>query len=237
MALDQRLIHISAGGTGHGTSADIAVADQIASETLESNKGRTLCDLPTSDLAAGNDVRASDSGATSKLDSSWPMICVQCADAASSVNIHLVPRSDEYTTELRALQRLRGTALLMKSTGNADEAARCRLARVPIVTPHALRGTHSSLAQHVSVTAHVVAAALGHTSPTTTLAHYTTPSAAKAGPQRAVERVAHGSIAGTISRRFPPLGALSDPTPRNAKAPDFSGALLCEEGESNPHGC
>jgi integrase len=127
-----------------------------------------------------------------------------------------------------------------KGTDRAASACRrlCRLTRdVPKVTPHGLRGSHASLAQNVGVTANVVAAALGHTSATQTLAAYTTPSAAAAGPQRTVERV----ILGAQRERFPAVSRPTDPAaspdPRNTKAPDFSGALLCEEGESNPHGC
>ena len=52
----------------------------------------------------------------------------------------------------------------------------CRAADVPVVSAHGLRGTHATIAEEHGVTAHVVAKALGHTSPTTTHAFYTQPA-------------------------------------------------------------
>lgn len=49
----------------------------------------------------------------------------------------------------------------------------CKLAGVSRVTPHGLRGTHSTLAQEHGATSHVVAAALGHSSHVVTENHYT----------------------------------------------------------------
>lgn len=48
----------------------------------------------------------------------------------------------------------------------------CRLAGVPVVSAHGLRGTHATLATSAGATSHVVAAALGHTSPSITQRAY-----------------------------------------------------------------
>lgn len=48
----------------------------------------------------------------------------------------------------------------------------CRVAGVPVVPPHGLRGTHASLAMTAGATGDLVAAALGHESFTTTERHY-----------------------------------------------------------------
>lgn len=53
----------------------------------------------------------------------------------------------------------------------------CKAAGVPAVSPHGLRGTHSTLAQEHGATSRVVADALGHSSPTVTQRHYTAPGA------------------------------------------------------------
>jgi integrase len=52
----------------------------------------------------------------------------------------------------------------------------CKLANVPRVTPHGLRGTASDLAQTSGMIGDAVAASLGHESYRTTLAHHTDPS-------------------------------------------------------------
>lgn len=64
----------------------------------------------------------------------------------------------------------------------------CRLAGVPEICTHALRGTHATLATEHGVTGHEVAAALGHESVTTTYGNYTNPSAIANARTR---RVAH----------------------------------------------
>lgn len=53
----------------------------------------------------------------------------------------------------------------------------CKLAGIPSVCPHSLRGLHSSLAVEAGATSAVVAAALGHGSDAITLKHYIAPSA------------------------------------------------------------
>lgn len=48
----------------------------------------------------------------------------------------------------------------------------CRAARVPVVPPHGLRGSHATIATRAGQTGHAVAAALGHASPAITEAAY-----------------------------------------------------------------
>jgi integrase len=50
--------------------------------------------------------------------------------------------------------------------------ALCKEAKVPTICVHSLRGLHATLATDAGVTSHAVAAALGHSSPTVTHAHY-----------------------------------------------------------------
>ena len=52
-----------------------------------------------------------------------------------------------------------------------------KLAKVPTVTAHGMRGLHSTLAVESAITSTVVAAALGHESITTNLQSYAQPSA------------------------------------------------------------
>lgn len=68
----------------------------------------------------------------------------------------------------------------------------CRAARVPIVPPHGLRGTHASLAASAGATSHVVAAALGHSTTAITEAAYIDGGALTSRDQRAVLRVITG---------------------------------------------
>lgn len=56
----------------------------------------------------------------------------------------------------------------------------CRIAEVPIVCPHSLRGLHSSLAVQVGATSAHVAMALGHSSEEITRKHYLAPGALEA---------------------------------------------------------
>ncbi len=55
----------------------------------------------------------------------------------------------------------------------------CRRAGVEQVGPHALRGTHASLARAVGATSQLVSSALGHASTSVTEAHYTSQSATR----------------------------------------------------------
>lgn len=68
----------------------------------------------------------------------------------------------------------------------------CRLAGVPEVSAHAMRGLHSTLATEAGATGHLVAGALGHTSPTTTARHYVAPGTSEAAKGRKALRVLSG---------------------------------------------
>jgi integrase len=59
----------------------------------------------------------------------------------------------------------------------------CKAAGVPQVTAHGMRGLHGTLAVETGISAHAVAAALGHESVTTTLQSY-----AKAGAGTSVRQ-------------------------------------------------
>jgi integrase len=71
----------------------------------------------------------------------------------------------------------------------------CKAAGVPVVSPHGLRGTHSTLAQEHGATSHVVAAALGHSSSAVTERHYTAPGAAEQAKASRAWRVLTGGRA------------------------------------------
>ncbi len=68
----------------------------------------------------------------------------------------------------------------------------CKLADVTEVGPHALRGTHASLATRAGASSQLVAATLGHTSATVTEAHYTQQSATDEARQGTVLKVLAG---------------------------------------------
>jgi integrase len=64
----------------------------------------------------------------------------------------------------------------------------CAAVDAPSVTTHSMRGLHASLAEDAGVSAEAVARALGHTSPSTTHAHYTQAEVVSAARQeRAME--------------------------------------------------
>ena len=65
----------------------------------------------------------------------------------------------------------------------------CKLADIPVVPPHGLRGTHGTLAREGGSTVDAVSQVLGHASTGVTLAHYIQPSADLAAKQRRVEAV------------------------------------------------
>ena len=65
----------------------------------------------------------------------------------------------------------------------------CAAAKVPKVTAHGMRGLHSTLAVENGVSAHVVAASLGHESSATTIQSYVKPEAVAGAQQRRVMSV------------------------------------------------
>jgi integrase len=68
----------------------------------------------------------------------------------------------------------------------------CRLAGVPTVCAHSMRGLHSTLAVERGMTGHVVASAMGHESFTTTATSYAKPEAVRQATQRKAWRVLEG---------------------------------------------
>lgn len=82
----------------------------------------------------------------------------------------------------------------------------CRLAGVPLVCPHSLRGLHSSLALLNGVTSQAVAAQLGHASFSTTARHYADPSALDNARIQAFVQSLHGvpaEVASTVKKLSP----------------------------------
>ena len=65
----------------------------------------------------------------------------------------------------------------------------CELAKVPYVCAHSMRGLHATVALHAGQTPHVVAATLGHESPSTTLQSYAAPGSAEASSILRAQRI------------------------------------------------
>jgi integrase len=68
----------------------------------------------------------------------------------------------------------------------------CQRAGLIRVCAHSMRGLHATLATEHGVTGHVVAQALGHTSPAVTYGHYARPGSVQTAQQRAVLRALKG---------------------------------------------
>ena len=67
---------------------------------------------------------------------------------------------------------------------NKNTQRLCIALDIPVVTAQGLRGTHATLAEDAGVSAHTVAAQLGHESVTTAHGHYTKPEAVERSQQR-----------------------------------------------------
>jgi integrase len=90
----------------------------------------------------------------------------------------------------------------------------CRDAGVPAVSAQSMRGLHGSLGVESSESPTAVAAALGHSSPSTTLQSYATKESAAAGRQnRVTATLLRGRDRGPIRRNIVPQ---SFRTKRNA---------------------
>jgi integrase len=72
----------------------------------------------------------------------------------------------------------------------------CRLAGVPVVTPHGLRGTHASIAREAGATPNIVAAAIGHRSYAVTQRHYLAAGSEERAQQQTVMKVIRGGKRG-----------------------------------------
>ena len=68
----------------------------------------------------------------------------------------------------------------------------CKLAGVPRVTPHGLRGTAATIAREAGATSQLVAATLGHASPAITEAAYIDRGRAEVAQRRTALRVLAG---------------------------------------------
>lgn len=68
----------------------------------------------------------------------------------------------------------------------------CKLAGVPLVCAHSMRGAHSTLATEAGATGHLVAAALGHTTFATTEGHYVAPGTVAKAKGRKALRILEG---------------------------------------------
>jgi integrase len=75
----------------------------------------------------------------------------------------------------------------------------CKAAGVPRVTAHGMRGLHGTLAVETGLSAHAVAAALGHESVTTTLQSYAKAGAGASARQEKVLTVLAGGKKGEES--------------------------------------
>ena len=71
----------------------------------------------------------------------------------------------------------------------------CRDVKIPEITAYGMRGTHSTVALDFGQTPLVVAAALGHESPSTTLGNYAAPGAGAAAQQARVAAILDGDAA------------------------------------------
>lgn len=83
-------------------------------------------------------------------------------------------------------------ATLTRHTINHHVRRLCKLAGVTIVGPHALRGTHASLATRAGATSQLVASTLGHAKTSVTEAHYTERGATEAQAGATALRVLAG---------------------------------------------
>ncbi|HUU03006.1 MAG TPA: tyrosine-type recombinase/integrase [Myxococcota bacterium] len=68
----------------------------------------------------------------------------------------------------------------------------CLASKVPVVTPHGLRGTWATLSSEAGVASHVVARELGHSSPLVTKRHYIAPGSDDRTRTRKMLRVVSG---------------------------------------------
>jgi integrase len=68
----------------------------------------------------------------------------------------------------------------------------CKLAGVPLITAHGMRGTHSTLAVEAGATGNIVAASLGHGSPTVTFTSYVAPGTKESAASRRAFDVLQG---------------------------------------------
>jgi integrase len=99
----------------------------------------------------------------------------------------------------------------------------CKVAKVPQVTAHGMRGLHGTLAVERGATTHVVAQALGHESETTSRESYISREAITGADQRRVL----GVLAGATGRRRSPRNNRRLTPRRGNDSPNFITAEPC----------
>ncbi len=112
----------------------------------------------------------------------------------------------------------------------------CRLANVPEITAHGMRGTHSTLAVEAGSTGNVVAASLGHGSPTVTFTSYVAPGTKESVASRRAFEVLQGGKPereplGSIGPRIDPTAS---PENNNGRNPEEFRPFPWSRGGSNP---
>ncbi len=110
--------------------------------------------------------------------------------AKTEAGVRLIEIPDVLRDRLPAL----ADATITRHFVNYHVHRMCRLAGVTDVGPHALRGTHASLATRAGATSQLVADTLGHASTDITKRHYTKRSAVEHSQMRAALTVLAGGI-------------------------------------------
>lgn len=121
------------------------------------------------------------------LDDSGRVVCVPVGKTAASRRRVDVPAMLQ--PYLQELKRDKLPMALLLGHHYRDWPLRwvkkiCRLARVPTVCAHSMRGLFATLGVENSPTPHLVAAALGHESPAITMSNYAAPGSAQRATQR-----------------------------------------------------
>ncbi len=120
--------------------------------------------------------------------------------------------------------------------------ALCLEANVPIVVAHSMRGLHATLATDAGITGHAVAANLGHTTFVVTARHYVAPATVATAASRRTRGALRAKTktvtavtrnASEFTRPKTKKRSWNFGTVKRRKWPSY----LCEEGDSNPHGC
>ena len=97
----------------------------------------------------------------------------------------------------------------------------CKAAKVPVVTAHGMRRLHSTLATDRGISAHAVAAALGHESPTTTMRSYIAPGTVANSHQRRVMSILGRGVDPTSRMRNDSSPIVPTPSCGEEKSNDF----------------
>jgi integrase len=101
----------------------------------------------------------------------------------------------------------------------------CDEAGVPVVSTQSLRGLHASVATDAGATSHVVAAALGHTSPAVTHAHYIDGAITRrARTRRVIDKVGPGAARRVVRDAAAAIDTDSTAVAANASAPARRGS-------------